>query len=359
MRVGIGAQGFPFVAPTGIADYTLRRAGREPLLSVLAGYGPFGSGNLELDGQLPLDDSLSIAVGASYAQEGQYIGGFSDVTSAAIIPRWQPTKRIEILPFWSTTKIANQEAQPFIFTSGPFLPPRIETERYNEPNWAQNSLTETNFGAVSTIDLDDWTLRLGLFRSIARDDESYAPLALNTDANGLADRFVLAQVNQEFGSVSGEARLSRTLRQNTRQHALHISLRGREQERRYGGGRLVALGRRPIDEPVTDVARPESNYGPRTLDRVSQYTLGLGYQLKWLEVGEFALGVQKADYEKNVNTPTEALPRSADRPWLYNASLSLLLTDDLVAYGSFARGLEESPIAQRWRPIETAHHPPS
>ncbi|MGE0179172.1 MAG: TonB-dependent receptor, partial [Sphingomonas sp.] len=112
MHVGISAQGYPFPAPTGVADYSLRAAGTRPLLSVVAGYGPFDGTRLEVDGQLPLTSRLSLAAGASYAREGQYIGGHQQVASVAVVPRWRPAENVEIIPFWSRTDTSGQEAQP-------------------------------------------------------------------------------------------------------------------------------------------------------------------------------------------------------------------------------------------------------
>jgi iron complex outermembrane receptor protein len=59
--------------------------------------------------------------------------------------------------------------------------------------------------------------------------------------------------------------------------------------------------------------------------------------------------VQKTDYRKETDTPTGALPISEDDPWLINGTAAAYLGESLVAYASYARGLEESP-----RPPENA-----
>jgi hypothetical protein len=41
IRVGLTAQGYPFPAPTGIADYKLRKAGERPIASAVAGIADF------------------------------------------------------------------------------------------------------------------------------------------------------------------------------------------------------------------------------------------------------------------------------------------------------------------------------
>lgn len=104
IRVGLSAQGYLFPAPTGIVDYRLRGVGLKPVVSVLAGSMAYGAPTLEIDAQLPLvGDRLGVAVGASWAHEEYYDGSDARYTRLAIIPRWKPTGRLEIVPFWSAT----------------------------------------------------------------------------------------------------------------------------------------------------------------------------------------------------------------------------------------------------------------
>ena len=50
VRVGLAAQAFDFPAPTGIANYSLRRAAPDSLASVVPTRGPFDGSTFELDG---------------------------------------------------------------------------------------------------------------------------------------------------------------------------------------------------------------------------------------------------------------------------------------------------------------------
>ncbi|MGE0179171.1 MAG: TonB-dependent receptor, partial [Sphingomonas sp.] len=102
---------------------------------------------------------------------------------------------------------------------------------------------------------------------------------------------------------------------------------------------------RPVFEEATDVPRPAFAFGPQTHDRDRQYTAGLGYEMLWRGVGELTLGVQRTDYRKEGLSPAGALPVSESRPWLYNGAFSVYLGEALVLYGSYSRGLEESPVA--------------
>ncbi|HEY0113925.1 MAG TPA: TonB-dependent receptor [Allosphingosinicella sp.] len=344
MRVGISAQGYPFVAPTGIADLSLRKAGQEPVLSTVFAVGPYGGVSAEADGQMPLSSTLSVGGGVSVGSFENNYGGDERVVDAALIPRWTPSKSLEVIPFVSYTSSAGQEAQPIYFTAGSFLPPKVEARNYYGPSWAEGKASSLNYGLVSTARSGDWTLKGGLFRSVQDLDRSYVELALNTSPEGIADRLLSVEGDRRFASTSGELRATRAIVEGDRLHQIHLTVRGRHQDRRYGGGQQVSLGRRPLDEGVT-LPEPAFTVGPQTTDEVRQYTGGIGYEGRWRDVGELTLGLQKTDYQKSVETPAGPLPTSKDSPWLFNATAAAHLSKKLSLYAGYAKGLEESPIA--------------
>jgi iron complex outermembrane receptor protein len=344
MRVGISAQGYSFVAPTGIADLSLRKAGKEAVLSTVVSVGPWDGAAVEADGQLPVSDTLSIAGGVSVAKNELNYGGDERNIDAAIIPRWTPSENIEIVPFVSYQSSQGSEAFPIYFTDGAYLPPRIEQRRYFGPSWATGEAESLNYGVISTARSGDWTLKGGVFRSVNDLGRSFFELGLDTTPEGIADRFIAAEGDRRFASWSGEVRATRALTEGDRLHQVHLMVRGRQQDRRYGGGDLIPLGRRPIDE-VAEIPDPNFTVGPQTTDAVRQYTAGLGYEGRWREVGELTLGVQKTDYRKSVLAPSGPLPTSKDSPWLFNATAALHASKKISVYAGYARGLEESPIA--------------
>ncbi len=344
VRVGLTALGYPFPAPTGVGDFSLRLPGAEAVASTVVGVGPFGGLRAEVDAQLPLSDTLGIAVGAGVNAEQLYYGGERRLLTAAAIARWRPSDRVEIIPFWSMQQSKGQEAQPIIFTAGAFLPPEIERRRYFGPEWADNENEGTNFGLLSTFRFGDWTLRSGTFRSDARSILNFSPLFLDATADGQADRVVLAEQDRRFASTSGELRLTREMVEGDRLHMVHLMTRGRIQDRRYGGGQRFEYGLGPIDEPIL-APRPTLALGARTTDKVRQLTAGLGYEGRWRDVGELSLGVQRTFYEKEVVRPSGALPVSESSPWLFNGTVSAIASPDLVFYAGYSKGLEESPVA--------------
>lgn len=344
VRVGLTAQGYPFPAPTGVADFALRLPGSEAVASTVVSVGPFGGPEIEIDAQLPLSETLGIAAGAGFGREEIYHGGERRLLTAAAVARWRPSDRLELIPFWSLQDARDGEAQPVVFTAGAYLPPRMERRRYFGPDWAQNDSRGTNYGMLATFRSGDWTLRAGAFRSVADNLRTFNPFFLNASPDGEADRVVFYEPGRRSASTSGELRLTRQAVEGERLHMVHLMARGRMQDRRYGGSQSFAFGRGRIDEGI-DAPRPQLSGGPQTTDRVRQFTLGLGYEGRWREVGELSLGVQRSFYDKTVVRPSGPLPVTEASPWLFNGAASIRAGDDLVFYAGYSRGLEESPVA--------------
>ncbi len=344
VRVGLTAQSFPFPAPTGVADFSLRLPGSEAVASTVLGIGPFGGPRVEIDAQLPVTDTLGVAAGVGVNAEEIYYGGQRRLLTAAAVARWRPAENVEIIPFWSMQDNRGQEGGPIIFTAGAYLPPEFERRRYFGPEWAQNDSQGFNYGLLTSFGFGDWTLRGGAFRSVSDNLRNFNVLFLNTSPEGEADRAVIYEEGSRSASTSGELRLTRQLIEGDRLHQFHLMTRGRMKDRRYGGSQRFDFGRGRIDEPIL-APEPALTSGPRTTDRVRQLTAGLGYEGLWRNVGELSLGIQHTSYEKAVVRPSGALPVSEASPWLFNGTLSILAGSDLVFYAGYTKGLEESPVA--------------
>lgn len=345
VRVGLSAQSYPFPAPTGIADHSLRKAGDEAVFSPVVAYGPFGGWFAEFDAQLPIvEGKLGLAAGAGLYREELYHGGDPHFFSTAATLRWRPSDAVEIVPFWSRVRYSDDEPQMLLFTAGDYLPPKVPRRRYYGQDWTTNKGENINYGVLGRADLGGWTLRAGLFRSLVDQEQAFANLFTDVRPDGRAREIVIAFPDSKFASTSGELRLSRGFDEGDRRHTVHLMVRGREQRRRYGGEDVIDLGATTIGIP-DPAPRPSFDFGPQNIDRVEQKTAGAGYELRWREVGEFSVGVQKTDYRKSVETPSGPLPTSKDTPWLATATAAAYLTDSLVAYAGYARGLEESPRA--------------
>ena len=348
VRVGISAQSYPFPAPTGIADYDLRKPGRNRVISLGASYGPYNGALAEVDVRLPIDgDRLGFAGGVGLYRSGTSFGGSPEDFSIGGLLRWAPRRGIEVIPFWSRIRSTDSEAQPLIFTAGAFLPPRLERGRFFGQSWADNALEQVNYGIIARADPLGFDVALGVFRSISTADESAADLLFGTDQAGrVAQRIVVVSRDDRSASTSGELRIARQFDEGPRRHRFIASVRGRAQDRRYGGAAVANLGVSTSIGPDPRT-RPPLTFGAKTLDRVRQTTFGLAYKGRWRGIGELSLGIQRTDYSKAVTDPDPLVifPVTRDRPWLPSATAAVNLSRRIALYAGYTEGLEESPVA--------------
>lgn len=346
VHVGISAQGYPFPAPTGIADYALRKPGDKFVTSVGLNYGPWYGKSAEIDVQVPLDgDRLGLILGTGQYKEGTPWAGTPKTGTYAVSLRYRPGAQFSIQPFWSQINVANDESQSLIFTSGAFLPTRTPRNKFLGQKWADAEFKINNYGVVSTGRAAGFDLALGVFRSVFSGVKDHTDLLFGVDPSGVSSkRLVIADRGNLFGSTSGEFKLSRNFIEGPRRHTIHATVRGRSLTRRYGGSDAIDLG--PSSTLVADFRpAPIETFGPKTRDKVKQTTFGLGYELRWREMGELNLGLQKTRYTKQVDDPARIVPETKDSPYLFSATAAVHIVKDLAVYGGYTRGLEESDVA--------------
>lgn len=347
VHVGISAQGYAFPAPTGIADYTLRKPGKDFIASVGLNYGPFGGKSGEVDFQVPLIGTrLGLIAGAGLYRERSPFYGTPNVESYAASLLFKPGKSVEVQPFWSRIDVRDEESPSLIFTTGDFLPQRVRRDRFLGQKWADTALQLETYGLVSKASLGGVEIGVGVFRASIDSRLDRTDLLFGTDRSGRVDqRIVVSDIGNRFGSTSGEIKLSRSFLDGSRRHTLHATARGRQLRRLFGGSVLVDLG--PSRIGVTDFRQEPvvTGYGAKTRDRVRQKTFGLGYELRWKGIGELSIGAQKTDYAKRVAAPLSPTATSNDRPWLYSATAAINLSEDIALYGGYVTGLEESDVA--------------
>jgi iron complex outermembrane receptor protein len=140
--------------------------------------------------------------------------------------------------------------------------------------------------------------------------------------------------------VSGEVRLTHAIAEGPRLHTIHLSARGRQAGREYGGEDEIDLGTHSIFDDL-DTARPDFVFGEQSHDDVRQWIYGVAYDGRWRNAGEFSFGISKSDYRKSTVTPDLRLV-ARDSPLLYNATLTLLPVRGVAIYGGYSRGFEEN-----------------
>ncbi|MGD9810557.1 MAG: hypothetical protein AB7U35_04370 [Sphingobium sp.] len=344
VRVGMSALGYPFPAPTGIVDYRMLMPGGETALSVVTERGTFGRFSLELEGEMPIvGDTLGLAAGTTVKNVVDIPGQDFLFANFAIIPRWRPSGRFELIPFYSWSWRV-EDSKPTIFVAGNSLPPTVGKGTFVQ-KWADLKRNQEAYGAISRFDMGgDTTLRAGLFRSTWVLNRSHTDFFRNTDSVGVADHSVVANPEQRRVAWSGEARLSKQWRGSKSANVVHLMFRGRTGRNRYGGSDSVSLGKATIGA-VPQLPKPQFNFRPQRHDKVTQYAAGIGYEGRWRSIGEINLGLQRAKYMRTSVSQGGLAERITSTSWLYNMLAAINLTGKLAAYASYTKGLEENGTA--------------
>jgi iron complex outermembrane receptor protein len=343
VRVGLSAQSYPFPAPTGIGDYQLRIPGYEQVTSAIVTFGPFRAGSVEVDSQIPIiAERLSLAFGIGGYQEALANGTAGKNWNVGGMLRWQPNDTVEIIPVASVNMRYDRRGALTVTTAGAFLPPEIDRSVYYGQDWVGFSATaQSTMGFYARANFGDWELRTGWYRSMNYRLKQGENLFRNTQPDGTTDRFGQVLPGNKLSSWSGEMRLSREFIEGPRRHTVHGSFRGRLKTRTFGGGINIPLGPGQIGVPDPEPF-PSYTFGPLSKSKARQGNVGVAYEGLWPEVGEASVGVQKAFYERRSDQPGLPSVYSKDNPWLVNGTMALYLSNALVAYSSFTRGLEES-----------------
>lgn len=345
IRVGISAQGYPFPAPTGIVDYSFRKPGDAARLALVTGGDSYGAAYVEADGELPLARGLNLGLGGAAGTNEYPNGTDSRYRNAALSLRWQPFAALELVPFWHRSETYDDEKAPSYLPRGSTLPPRIERRRFHGPEWADYRTTAMNGGLLATLHAGQgWMVRGGIFRSMVADHRAFTHLLTDVTPDRIGNRRLIVDPPAQNSSTSGELRATRTIAEGPRLHQVHVSVRGRDRQRRYDGSQAFDLGRTSMDAPYA-APQPDFVFGEQTRDRTRQWTGGVAYDGRWREAGEIGFSLQKTDYRKRLRKPGLPDAFAQDQPWLYNATVAGHLAAGLVAFGSFTRGLEESGVA--------------
>jgi iron complex outermembrane recepter protein len=346
IRVGISALGFPFPAPTGVVDYALRKPGADPSLSFVGSVGSYGDGSAEFDMVVPiLNDKLSLGGGVAFFKD-EYANGTSSLSHIeGFSLRWSPSPDVEIMPFWSRSDSYDDEVGPVYVPAGAYLPPRIKRQQYLGPQWVEYEGSASTYGTISRFDLSpSWQLRGGIFRSFFANKIDHFAFITDLTLDGRGNYLVFADPPSKLSSTSGEFRLTRKISDGIRLHQLHLSLRARDRQNNYDGGNAIDLGTARIGERVY-ASEPSRIFGVQTRDRVTQQTLGLGYEGRWKDVGELNVSIQKTRYSKQTDQPTLPIVRAKSEPWLFSFAASTSITNRISIYGGYTKGLEESGTA--------------
>jgi iron complex outermembrane receptor protein len=344
VRVGLSAQGYAFPAPTGIVEQALRPAGTEPALSGVL-YGGGSQWGIDLDGQLPVSDTLSLAGGVAFNRFIDFPDGdHGDYFSVGIAPAWRPNDGTEVRAYYGLEISPHDTSTPFVFAAGNELPRHIPYA-FHTQKWAFWQNRFTNVGLFGHTTWGNWRLSGGLFRQVVDSKHSFNTLIVDAQPDGAADFLVNIHPPRLTEASAGEVRLSRTFEEGPRRHIVHLSLRGGTRSGEFGGEEVVDVGPVVIGEDIPQIPEPDVTFGEETSDKARQYGVGLAYHGRWQGIGEFSVGVQKLRYRKTISPPDEAKIVTRAEPWLWNTTLAINIAKGLVAYAGYTKGLEDSGVA--------------
>lgn len=358
IKVGLSAQGYPFQAPSGIVDQTLRRPGDELGGSTLIQADSWGGKSGELDLSVPITDKLAIYGGFNGGRQVFPNGTDNHNFTAGLLARWKPVDNVEVVPFWAVYNDYDDESGTFYIPAGNFIGVADRPHSDESPKWADIRFKGRNMGVLASASFgDNWVARIGAFNSLIDNKHIYNHLLVNQQPDGTAERILIADPPGQNKSLSGEVRVTHSIPDGPRLHVIHASVRKRDARREFGGSDTISFGIGRVGERVTD-PMPEFEFGEQTRQRVRQMTYGVAYDGRWKDVGEISFGLSRANYDKVTRIPLIDPVEAESSPWLYNGTIAVILSKSISAYAGYARGLEESgtapfSAANRNEPLDT------
>ena len=276
VRVGLTAQGYPFPAPTGVADFSLRLPGSEAVASTVVGIGPFGGPRVEVDAQLPSPRRSGSPPASASTSRSSYHGGDQRLLSAAARRALAPGGECRDHPLLehaggATAGRRSRSSSP----PAPSSRREIERRRYFGPEWARERGPGRQLRAPRHLQLrrlDAARRRLPLDRArlyaTSRPCSSTRRPRARPTASSSPIRRAASPPPRASCASPGK------LIEGDRLHQFHLMTRGRMQDRRYGGGQRFDFGRGRIDEPIDRAGAGLRRSGPQTTDEVRQLTFG-------------------------------------------------------------------------------------
>lgn len=347
VRVGLAAQAYDFPAPTGIANFSLRDAAPDSRLSVVAERGPFDASSMELDGHY---GPAGAPVSANACWRRVFNADFDFARNMqgndyGLILGSKLPDGLQLVAFAGLSEGKEHNELPFVYTEGALGVPTFRHMQLPTQDWTRWRWDDRTYGAIlRTTGSGAWSLAAGVFRSVVDNPQNYNDLFLDVapDRTALHEFDVLPPLYA--ASTSGELRVAYRTGRAARQDQWSLTLRGRDVKRSFGGDSITDFGRVSIDD-YTPVPEPPVVFTAGSEDRVQQLGFGLEYDAHWPGRGSVGIGAQHVDYKRSIDAP--GAPTATDRsaPVLPAFRFTVEAARQLVFYGSYTRGLEDSALA--------------
>jgi iron complex outermembrane recepter protein len=347
MRVGIAAQSYAFPAPSGIADMTPRTPGDKAGISTVLIRGPLQVASAELDAQYPLIDKL-LSVGVILAAGHDFDYNYalrSNRRAISILARLRPSPVAEIVPFIGYIHNTEWRLTPSVYADGIHPLPSFDEQHLPTQTWTQWRWNELTAGIIARVAISDtWSVRSGLFRSRQEEYRNYNDLLLGLSPDGTAQHVMDVSPGRVLGSYSGDLRVVQHTSSKYHQHELALSVRGRRVDRRYGGDSVTDLGTASIYDHGPSVPEPAQVFSQQSLDQVRQTAAGINDIERWSHAS-LSVGTMLTDYTRTNTSADSTGGRQHKTATLPTISFTVNPTSRTTLYGSYIRGLEDSPLA--------------
>ena len=257
----MSAQGYPFAAPSGIVDQSLRRPSSRPGGSLVVGADSWGGYSAQLDGSIPISDRLAVRAGFNGGALEFRNGTNNRNYTISLLARWRPADNVEIVPFWAQYEDFDDEAGTFYVPAGSFIPITDRVRHDPGPLWADIRSTGRNVGILSSVALgENWIVRLGAFRSDLFAKHNYFFALANEQPDGSGERILIADPPAHNSSSSGELRVTHSLAEGPRLHVFHASLRLRDASSEFGA-RIASASASAASTNPSPTRQPDFVFG--------------------------------------------------------------------------------------------------
>ena len=147
-----------------------------------------------------------------------------------------------------------------------------------------------------------------------------------------------------IGSYSGDIHLVRSRSSSNVERALTFTARFRSVNRIYGGDAVTDLGSTSIYH-IPNLPEPPVELFDQNQDRVRQTSIGVNYGQRWRGHGSFSAGILSTYYRRALDIPGVSSSPEHTLRTLPTVSFSANLSESVLLYGSYTRGLEDSTPA--------------
>ncbi|MGH6993558.1 MAG: hypothetical protein ACRED8_13955, partial [Caulobacteraceae bacterium] len=347
IHVGLSAQSYPFPAPTGIVDFQLRMPADHLIVTptIQEGYGGSSDDEYFLLLSTPVVDRFGIVAALDSEHNRFAYGGGEHVAAGGLLGHWQARPNLEITGFWELISLWGETSQPLIMPNGNFLPAYPDLFHYWGEPWALIDGKVASYGLLgSWRPISALKLEAGIFRTTLHLGNSFQEELADVDPSGVGEHLIFFAPPSDFDSTSGEARATWQVADGPRAFGLQLMARGRDVTRAYSNGSEFDAGAETVGE-LAYIPEPSFAPGAYAHDQIREFEAGVSFAMKWARIGQFSLGVQKADYSKTTTGPDVGHLAGSLSPVLFNATASVFPASRLDLYGSYTQGLEEAGMA--------------